>query len=159
MPIYEYQCENCNRRFEVMQRMTEPVLSTCEKCGGHVRRLISQTSFVLKGDGWYVTDYPSESRKKAMSQEKSSSESKSTGRANPPVRANPPSELTSTLQLTMTYRHTTVPPLKKFHLQNPKLNGTPLLATNHDLTGRHPSRLDLLSLMSRAYDRDDARMS
>ena len=77
MPIYEYQCENCSRRFEVMQRMTEPLLDTCEKCGGHVRRLISQTSFVLKGGGWYVTDYPSESRKKAMSQEKSSGDSKS----------------------------------------------------------------------------------
>jgi len=78
MPIYEYQCENCSRRFEVMQRMTEPLLATCENCGGHVRRLISQTSFVLKGGGWYVTDYPSESRKKAMSQEKSSGDGKST---------------------------------------------------------------------------------
>lgn len=78
MPIYEYQCENCSRRFEVMQRMTEPVLAICEQCGGHVRRLISQTSFVLKGSGWYVTDYPSDSRKKAMSQEKNSSGSKTT---------------------------------------------------------------------------------
>ena len=78
MPIYEYQCENCSRRFEVMQRMTEPLLAICEQCGGHVRRLISQTSFVLKGSGWYVTDYPSDSRKKAMSQEKSSGDSKST---------------------------------------------------------------------------------
>jgi putative FmdB family regulatory protein len=78
MPIYEYQCENCSRRFEVMQRMTEPLLATCKQCGGHVRRLISQTSFVLKGGGWYVTDYPSESRKKAMSQEKSSGDGKST---------------------------------------------------------------------------------
>jgi putative FmdB family regulatory protein len=78
MPIYEYQCESCSRRFEVMQRMTEPLLATCEQCGGHVRRLISQTSFVLKGGGWYVTDYPSEARKKAMSQEKSTSASKST---------------------------------------------------------------------------------
>ena len=77
MPIYEYQCENCSRRFEVMQRMTEPLVATCEQCGGLVRRLISQTSFVLKGGGWYVTDYPSESRKKAMSQEKSGGESKS----------------------------------------------------------------------------------
>ena len=66
MPIYEYQCDNCGRQFEVMQRMTEPLLATCEQCGGHVRRLISHTSFVLKGSGWYVTDYPSESRKKAM---------------------------------------------------------------------------------------------
>jgi len=78
MPIYEYQCESCSRRFEVMQRMTEPLLAVCEQCGGHVRRLISQTSFVLKGSGWYVTDYPSDSRKKAMSQEKSSGDSKST---------------------------------------------------------------------------------
>ena len=78
MPIYEYQCESCSRRFEVMQRMTEPLLAVCEQCGGHVRRLISQTSFVLKGSGWYVTDYPSDSRKKAMSQGKSSGDSKST---------------------------------------------------------------------------------
>jgi putative FmdB family regulatory protein len=76
MPIYEYQCESCSRRFEVMQRMTEPHLATCEQCGGQVRRLISQTSFVLKGGGWYVTDYPSESRKKAMSQEKTGGNSK-----------------------------------------------------------------------------------
>ena len=69
MPIYEYQCDSCSRRFEVMQRMTEPLVATCEKCGGRVRRLISQTSFVLKGTGWYVTDYPSESRKKAMGKE------------------------------------------------------------------------------------------
>jgi predicted nucleic acid-binding Zn ribbon protein len=61
-----------------MQRMTEPLLATCEKCGGQVRRLISQTSFVLKGSGWYVTDYPSESRKQAMSKEKNGGDSKST---------------------------------------------------------------------------------
>jgi putative FmdB family regulatory protein len=76
MPIYEYQCDSCSRRFEIMQRMTEPLLSTCAQCGGPVRRLISQTSFVLKGSGWYVTDYPSESRKKAMSQEKSGGDGK-----------------------------------------------------------------------------------
>lgn len=76
MPIYEYQCDSCSRRFEIMQRMTEPLLATCEQCGGPVRRLISQTSFVLKGSGWYVTDYPSESRKKAMSQEKTGGDGK-----------------------------------------------------------------------------------
>jgi len=76
MPIYEYQCESCGRQFEVMQRMTEPLMAACETCGGRVRRLISQTSFVLKGTGWYVTDYPSESRKKAMSTETNGAESK-----------------------------------------------------------------------------------
>ena len=94
MPIYEYQCENCSRRFEVMQRMTEPLLTTCEKCGGEVRRLISQTSFVLKGSGWYVTDYPSESRKKAMFSEKNGGDSKpaetSTTSA-PPEKVSSPS--------------------------------------------------------------------
>jgi len=69
MPIYEYQCESCGRQFEVMQRMTEPLIAMCERCGGHVRKLISQTSFVLKGTGWYVTDYPSESRKRALSKD------------------------------------------------------------------------------------------
>jgi putative FmdB family regulatory protein len=78
MPIYEYQCDKCGRRFEIMQRMTEPLLAACEQCGGHVRRLISQTSFVLKGSGWYVTDYPSESRKQAMGKEKGDGDSKST---------------------------------------------------------------------------------
>jgi predicted nucleic acid-binding Zn ribbon protein len=58
------------------------MLSTCEKCGGHVRRLISQTSFVLKGSGWYVTDYPSESRRQAMSKEKNGGSS-SSSEANP----------------------------------------------------------------------------
>lgn len=76
MPIYEYQCESCGRQFEVMQRMTEPLIAMCEQCGGRVRKLISQTSFVLKGTGWYVTDYPSESRKRALSKEKGSGESK-----------------------------------------------------------------------------------
>ena len=76
MPIYEYECESCGRQFEVMQRMTEPLIAVCERCGGPVRKLISQTSFVLKGTGWYVTDYPSESRKRAISKEKGGGGSK-----------------------------------------------------------------------------------
>jgi putative FmdB family regulatory protein len=56
MPIYEYACEHCGV-FEEMQRITDPALSKCPKCKRKVRRLISQTSFQLKGSGWYVTDY------------------------------------------------------------------------------------------------------
>ena len=70
MPTYEYQCEKCQRVFEVRQRITEPALTTCEVCGGHVKRLLSSAPFILKGEGWYVTDYPSESRKKAKEAEK-----------------------------------------------------------------------------------------
>ena len=70
MPTYEYQCEKCQRVFEVRQRITEPALTTCEVCGGHIKRLLSPAPFILKGEGWYVTDYPSESRKKAKEAEK-----------------------------------------------------------------------------------------
>jgi len=69
VPTYEYECVKCPRTFEVRQRITEPALATCEICGGEVRRLLSATRFILKGAGWYVTDYPSESRKKAQSSE------------------------------------------------------------------------------------------
>jgi putative FmdB family regulatory protein len=102
MPIYEYQCESCGRQFEIMQRMTAPMLSTCETCGGHVRRLISQTSFVLKGSGWYVTDYPSESRKKAMSKEKNggSSQSSEASTTSPTSTTSTTSEKASTSEKT-----------------------------------------------------------
>jgi len=64
MPIYEYECKNCGERFEVWQKITEEPLKVCEKCGGELVRLISQTSFILKGTGWYVTDYARKEREK-----------------------------------------------------------------------------------------------
>jgi putative FmdB family regulatory protein len=73
VPTYEYECGSCHRTFEVRQRISEPSLTTCDECGGPVHRLLSATPFILKGGGWYVTDYPSESRKKALDAEKSSS--------------------------------------------------------------------------------------
>lgn len=57
MPIYEYQCENCGKEFEEWQKFSDPPVDHCPDCGGHSRRLISQSTFVLKGTGWYVTDY------------------------------------------------------------------------------------------------------
>ena len=56
MPIYEYRCEHCGV-FEEMQRITDPPLARCPTCKRKVRRLISNTSFQLKGSGWYATDY------------------------------------------------------------------------------------------------------
>ena len=70
MPTYEYHCDGCGRDFEVKQRITEDALKTCDVCGGAVRRLLSPAPFILKGEGWYVTDYPSASRKKAMESDK-----------------------------------------------------------------------------------------
>jgi len=74
MPAYEYECPRCPRVFEVRQRITEPALEVCDRCGGPVRRLLSAAPFILKGEGWYVTDYPSEARKKAKGSESASKE-------------------------------------------------------------------------------------
>ena len=57
MPIYEYQCERCGNGFEKWQKFSDPVADKCPTCGEKSRRLISQSTFVLKGTGWYVTDY------------------------------------------------------------------------------------------------------
>jgi putative FmdB family regulatory protein len=57
MPIYEYRCHFCGHEFEQWQKITEPAISRCKICGGHASRLISHSSFILKGTGWYVTDY------------------------------------------------------------------------------------------------------
>jgi putative FmdB family regulatory protein len=60
MPIYEYQCEKCEHEFEREQRITADPIKTCPKCKARrVKKLISQTSFVLKGDGWYNDLYSS----------------------------------------------------------------------------------------------------
>jgi putative FmdB family regulatory protein len=79
VPTYEYQCDKCQRVFEVRQRISEPSLTTCDACGGAVKRLLSAAPFILKGGGWYVTDYPSESRKKAVESEKSATKSNGDG--------------------------------------------------------------------------------
>ena len=63
MPIYEYQCTNCGRTLVVMQKITDEPLETCPSCKGKLRRLISLTSFQLKGSGWYATDYKDTGRK------------------------------------------------------------------------------------------------
>ncbi len=57
MPIYEYECEKCGKIIENWQRISDPPLTTCEACGGKLHKLISQSTFHLKGSGWYVTDY------------------------------------------------------------------------------------------------------
>ena len=88
MPIYEYQCTQCSKKIEVMQKMTDEPLTECGSCGGELKKLITNTSFVLKGDGWYVTDYPSADRKKAMDAKKATSlgKGKKTGKGKKPKK-------------------------------------------------------------------------
>jgi putative FmdB family regulatory protein len=57
MPLYEYQCEKCGDLFEVMQKFSDEPVKVHEKCGGHVRRLLSAPALQFKGSGWYITDY------------------------------------------------------------------------------------------------------
>lgn len=59
MPIYEYGCLKCGHQMEVMQKFSDPPITQCEKCKGKLKKLISQSTFHLKGTGWYVTDYAS----------------------------------------------------------------------------------------------------
>lgn len=78
MPIYEYQCQVCGTRTEHLQKISDPPLPACPKCGGGVKKLISSPAFQFKGSGWYVTDYAGKSGAGAKS-DASSSESKSDG--------------------------------------------------------------------------------
>ena len=58
MPLYEYQCDACGERFEVIQKFSDSPPDTCTKCGkGPVTRLMSSPAIQFKGSGWYITDY------------------------------------------------------------------------------------------------------
>ncbi len=61
MPLYEYQCAACGKIEEVIQKFSDPPLTACRHCSGTLNKLISQSSFHLKGTGWYVTDYSKKS--------------------------------------------------------------------------------------------------
>jgi len=57
MPIYEYRCRSCGQTIEAMQRMSDRPLRKCRKCSGKLEKIISRTSFALKGGGWYAEGY------------------------------------------------------------------------------------------------------
>lgn len=78
MPIYEYKCDNCNETFEVLQKFSDSPLTECILCGkGPVKKLISASSFILKGSGFYVNDY----KKKDSASDKPSKGSSSSSSA------------------------------------------------------------------------------
>jgi putative FmdB family regulatory protein len=71
MPIYEYRCEKCDAHFEVIQKFSDKPLKFCSNCKGRLTKLISQTSFQLKGSGWYVTDYAKSGKTSSKTDESS----------------------------------------------------------------------------------------
>jgi len=87
MPIYEYQCDTCGTQRELFVRTADAPRPTCTACRKRMRRVISQTAFILKGSGWYVTDYPSDARKKGLEGEKTPAPAKETAGAAEPAAA------------------------------------------------------------------------
>lgn len=66
MPIYEYVCQKCGHHLEIIQKMNDKDLSKCPECKGKLEKIFSQTSFQLKGSGWYVSDYAGRSKTDKM---------------------------------------------------------------------------------------------
>ncbi|MGD2096135.1 MAG: zinc ribbon domain-containing protein [Desulfobacterales bacterium] len=62
MPVYEYECTKCAKIEEVFQKFSDKPLVKCQYCGGKLHKLISQSTFHLKGSGWYVTDYANKAK-------------------------------------------------------------------------------------------------
>lgn len=67
MPVYEYECPSCEKVFEVQQRMSDEPLKNCPDCEAEVRKLVSVSSFQLKGGGWYTDGYSGSSNGKGSS--------------------------------------------------------------------------------------------
>lgn len=70
MPIYEYICEKCGSQIEAIQKLSDPPLKRCQNCRGKLKKVVSRTSFQLKGGGWYASDYA----RKSSSTDKSSTD-------------------------------------------------------------------------------------
>ena len=63
MPLYEYECQACGKRFELIQKFSDPPAEVCRLCaGGPVQRLLSSPAIQFKGSGWYITDYADKSK-------------------------------------------------------------------------------------------------
>ena len=96
MPIYEYECEKCGVTFEAIQAISAKPLKNCsglgcdDKDNGKVHRIVSQSGFILKGSGWYASDYPSEARKKGWEQESNQSKTSTDAAPGPAKDAKAP---------------------------------------------------------------------
>lgn len=80
MPLYEYQCDKCKKKFEVLQKISSEPLSECIYCRGSVKKLISLSSFQFKGSGWYITDYKDNKKAKKNTRSTTSAQSESSSK-------------------------------------------------------------------------------
>jgi putative FmdB family regulatory protein len=91
MPLYEYQCDACGERFEVIQKFSDAPLDICTECGkGPVHRLLSSPAIQFKGSGWYITDYARKGKADAAQKGKSESGDAGAGKAAADTKATSP---------------------------------------------------------------------
>lgn len=98
MPLYEYQCEACGHRFEVIQKFSDAPVEACQRCGGAVRKLLSSPAIQFKGSGWYITDYPKKDSGKdsgAQASSEGKTESKTEAKTETKTDSTPPKPATS----------------------------------------------------------------
>ena len=91
MPIYEYKCQKCGEEFEVFQGIADPAMKSCKFCKGSVQKMMSLSSFHLKGNGWYATDYGG--KKAPAAEKKAEVKTSETENSQPPAKS--PSKTTS----------------------------------------------------------------
>jgi len=86
MPLYEYKCDACGARFEMIRKFSDPPLEQCSVCGkGPVEKLVSSPAFHLKGSGWYATDYAKKSDASSDAPSASSEKTEKTTTADKPA--------------------------------------------------------------------------
>jgi putative FmdB family regulatory protein len=78
MPIYEYECTKCGKMTEAIQRFSDPPLTSCSHCSGELHKLISMSTFHLKGSGWYVTDYAGKNQSSSVAKSSDTTKTEST---------------------------------------------------------------------------------
>lgn len=76
MPLYEYQCQKCHERLEILQRVSDPPYTHCPKCGGAMKKLLHAPAIQFKGSGFYKTDYASSSSSPEKDEKETKGETK-----------------------------------------------------------------------------------
>src|SRR5262245_48176338 len=102
MPLYEYECDACGRRFERIQKFSDPLIDKCPTCGASAKRVPSSPAIQFKGSGFYITDYAKKGGEKSTGEDKpaktagSATESKGTDAKTTPAADAPKPAATTT---------------------------------------------------------------
>ena len=89
MPLYEFECEACGQRFEVIRKFSDPPLDVCKECGeGPIKRLPSSPAIQFKGSGFYITDYKNKKADNDASAKKAESKDKGSSKADGPAKSD-----------------------------------------------------------------------